>query len=129
MNHHGHDCGLTPGEIAQVDQNAAGYNEGVTKLTLVASRLYDRGSDQVHTASSLAISLMVTHTPSRMASLCAFAITRLAEQLRAEMCPCLPDAPKHEHLTGGYALTGEERSGVEWRIAHGQPAWPDGARP
>lgn len=124
-----HDCGLTPAETAELDQLIAGHKQVLDRLTATATESLDC-TDEVHAACSIAVSLGATATPHELSMLVGFAVVRLAGQMRAEMCPCLPDAPAHEHLTGGYSLTAEERSGVEWRIAHGQPAWPDeDARP
>lgn len=120
----------SPGETAEIDQSVAGFSQGVDRLVDQVSKYLDDGDDGPHAAASLAISLMVTTaSKNQVAALLGFAVLRLAEQQRAEMCPCKPGAPPHQHLMGGYALTGEERSGVEWRLAHGQPAWPDEARP
>lgn len=120
---------LAPGEQARTDQAVAGFNAGVDQLIKKVSGYLDEGDDGPHAAASLAISLSATSTLTQVATLLGFALLRLVEQQRAEMCPCKPSAPEHEHLTGGYALTDEERSGVEWRLAHGQPAWPHEARP
>lgn len=123
-------CTLTPAQRAKADQTISAFKDGVTRLVEQVDKYLDEGDDDDHAAASAAISLSATATLPQVCSLLGFALVRLAHLRRAELCPCLPGAPKHEHLTGGYALTDEERSAVEWRLAHGQPAWPtDEARP
>lgn len=96
----------TPAFLAEADQVAAGFKEGVTALVELARKYLAEGDDEMHAAATVAHGLSIAATVPQLASLVGFAVTRIIEleDRAAAECPCTPDAPKHEHLTGGYRL-------------------------
>lgn len=100
-----HDrCNHTPAERAHADQDAAGFRDGITAIVRLARKWLAEGDDDVHTAARIDVSLSTTAAPRQISALVGFAVLRIVEleDIAAAACPCLPGAPAHQHLTGGY---------------------------
>jgi hypothetical protein len=88
---------LTPAELALLDQRLAEYDLAVNGFVKEAAVQVGIDGRQVATAA-IADSMGRQLNQDQLASVAAIALVRLAVQL----CPCLPGAPRHEHLRGGY---------------------------
>lgn len=96
---------LTPAQIATLDQQLAQYDLAVNGFVKTAAGQVNRDGRAIGTAV-LADHLAHNLNEDQLASVAAIALVRLAIHL----CPCLPGAPRHEHLRGGYSLDTEDQT-------------------
>lgn len=95
-----------PEQLAALDQRYASYCTGVDALVQLARRYRAEDGPELAAASldhALAHA-MVEAGVARVVGIAAVALVRLVEleDIAAAACPCLPGAPAHQHLTGGY---------------------------
>lgn len=99
---------FTTTQLAALDRHLAGYAVAVDQHVEQAASQVLADGPEVATAV-LADHLAVQLDEDQLATVGAIMLVRLAQQKIAEDCPCLPGAPKHEHLRGGYSLDAEAK--------------------